>query len=73
MLAAFLKSWPSTFRAPFSQVRELERDVDRVPGEVMDNEDMSTKEKLGHIDSLMKRLQVPSLLRTAQNPVILRA
>ena len=54
-------------------MRELERDVDRVPGEVMDNDDMSTKEKLGHIDGLMKRLQVPSLLRTAQNPEVLRA
>ena len=32
----------------------------------MDNEDMSTKEKLGHIDGLMKRLQVPSLVQTAQ-------
>jgi hypothetical protein len=58
-----LRGWPSTFRAPFSQVHELERDVDRVPGEVMDNEDTSTKEKLGHIDGLMKRLQVPFLLR----------
>ena len=53
-----------------SQVRDLERDVDRVPGEVMDNEDMSTKEKLGHIDSLMKRLQVPTkyTAKHAQTP-----
>jgi hypothetical protein len=39
-------------------VHELQADVDRVPGEVMDNEDLPTKEKLGRIDSLMKRLQV---------------
>ena len=51
-------------------MRDLERDVDRVPGEVMDNEDMSTKEKLGHIDSLMKRLQVPTkcTVKHAQTP-----
>jgi hypothetical protein len=49
-------------------VHGLQEDVDRVPGEVMRNEDLTTKEQLGRIDALMKRLQVSASRVATANP-----
>lgn len=53
---------------PSAQVRSLQADVDRVPHDVMGNEDLTPREQLQCIDAFMKRLQV-TRLRAQKAPV----
>lgn len=39
-------------------MRSLQADVDAVPADIMENEDIEPKEKLKRIDDLTRRLQV---------------